>query len=94
LGAPRPVGPKSGVDQRTTLKPDDNLTHEAHDGGAVNEHPMPLPTQEECKPLEPGEERVIALAIDKSTGIEKFKIGAARANWEELTPPQWNAPCR
>jgi FtsP/CotA-like multicopper oxidase with cupredoxin domain len=86
-----PVAPKSGADQRPALAPGAGAAHAGHAGGAINEHPLPLPTAEECKPLAPGEERVIALAIDKSTGVEKFKIGAARAKREELTPTQWNA---
>ena len=53
--------------------------------------PFPLPPSEECVPLAPGEERIIALAIDKTLGEEKFKIGAVRAKRTALTPAQWNA---
>ncbi|MDA9505773.1 hypothetical protein XI09_14225 [Bradyrhizobium sp. CCBAU 11386] len=33
---------------------------------------------------------MVALAIDKSTGVEKFKIGTARAKRSKLTPSEWN----
>lgn len=53
--------------------------HMLHAGG-VNEHPLPLPSVEECKPLLPGEERLIVLAIEKpDKDHEWFKIGATRA---------------
>jgi hypothetical protein len=52
---------------------------------------VPLPPSEACAPLAPGEERIIALAIDKTGGEEKFKIGAVRAKRTALTPAQWNA---
>ena len=61
--------------------------HHLHGQAPPNEHPMPLPTQRECKPLEPGEEQVIALAIDNSGNV--FKIGASRAKRESLTPAEW-----
>ncbi|QIP02982.1 multicopper oxidase family protein [Bradyrhizobium symbiodeficiens] len=63
--------------------------HMAH-AGAVNQHPLPLPSAEECKPLQPGEERLIVLAIEKTDRAEMFKIGAARAKRQKLTPAQWN----
>ncbi|MGX4769557.1 multicopper oxidase family protein [Bradyrhizobium guangdongense] len=62
--------------------------HMAH-GGGISEHPLPLPSAEECKPLRPGEERLIVLAIEK-TDKEMFKIGATRAKRQQMTPAQWN----
>jgi FtsP/CotA-like multicopper oxidase with cupredoxin domain len=82
-----PVAPRSGADLRTALAPGAEPARDRHGGAPPNEHPMPLPTQQECKPLEPGEERVIALAIDNSG--EVFKIGASRAKREVLTPAEW-----
>lgn len=83
-----PAGQKSKGDQRPS-SPDTAPGHDSH-ARTINEHPLPLPSAEECKPLQPGEERVIVLAIDKSTGAEKFKIGAARAKRRELKPSEWN----
>lgn len=40
-------------------------------------------------PLKPGEERIVALAIDKSTPTEKFKIGVAHARRADAS--EWNA---
>jgi FtsP/CotA-like multicopper oxidase with cupredoxin domain len=81
------VGKAKG--DRRTFVPQSGGGHDAHEAMA-NEHPLPLPSAEECKPLRPGEERVVALAIDKSTGVEKFKIGTTRAKRSELTPSEWN----
>lgn len=44
---------------------------------------------DDCKPLASNQERIIALAIDKSGGAEKFEIGAAR--WDQDRPQDWNA---
>jgi FtsP/CotA-like multicopper oxidase with cupredoxin domain len=52
--------------------------------------PFPLPSSEQCAPLAPGEERIIALAIDKTGGEEKFKIGAVRAKRTALPPGEWD----
>jgi FtsP/CotA-like multicopper oxidase with cupredoxin domain len=86
--APAPGQP---VDERKALPPEMDHTHGSHAAALSSEHPLPLPSPDECKPLRPGEERIIALAIDKSGGDEKFKIGAVRANRGSLTPPQWDA---
>jgi FtsP/CotA-like multicopper oxidase with cupredoxin domain len=84
-----PAGQRSGADPRTMLAPGTEAAHDIHGREPPNEHPMPLPTHQECKPLEPGEERVIALAIDDSG--EVFKIGSSRAKREALTPAEWKA---
>ena len=84
-----PAAPRSGADLRTDLAPGAEATHDLHGQAPPNEHPMPLPTKQECKPLVPGEERVIALAIDDSGDV--FKIGASRAKRNSLTPAEWKA---
>jgi FtsP/CotA-like multicopper oxidase with cupredoxin domain len=94
VGAKAPAaGPAPGklVDVRESLVPEMDHAHGSHSASLSSEHPLPLPSPDECKPLKPGEERIIALAIDKGGGDEKFKIGAVRANRASLTPPQWDA---
>jgi FtsP/CotA-like multicopper oxidase with cupredoxin domain len=57
----------------------------------ANEQALPTPTDAECKPLAYGEERIIALAIDKSGKVEKFKIGTARVFRKNLSKKEWDA---
>jgi FtsP/CotA-like multicopper oxidase with cupredoxin domain len=58
---------------------------------AASASPLPLPSPAECTPLGAGEERIIALAIDKTDGPEKFKIGAVRARRTTMSPAEWDA---
>jgi len=74
----------------------------AQDDGTANTNPPPdiagltkhtplhsNSSTNDCHPLAPDEERVIALAIDKSGGEEKFEIGAARGKHSDSAA--WNA---
>ena len=83
----------NAVDKRVSATAPTDHDHVRHTATApvTSEKPPSFPTPQECKPLAAGEERIIALAIDKTGGAEKFKIGAIRAKRTILSPAEWEA---